>query len=463
MVSNGKMRVALTLAMLCAAFAPQMVRGTDLRWCAVEGKATDGVTELKKCEDMVELLNDLTDSLNNNLHWSCVERSDCHNAALQAGNAELVSLDGGDLFATSRLWDAIPVLAEDYNEQDSGTGGTEYHTVVAMKASQCTETTTLASLKGKKACSTGYRKTAGWRMPIGLLLKRRVMDEVDNECDANNDAESAAAFFSGMCSPGAGDSSVVGDNTALGDKLCSACKSGQDSDFCVAGADAYSGYDGALTCMTEGSGDVAFIKHTTMADHDWSNGDTMNDYKLLCPQGGCQGVDEWATCKWATVPAHAVVVNPTRVGRSTQVLIRQAFEEVQKSAAFKGMFLMDAGTNNNAGDLVFKGSTYRLRGIDNDMLGFMGEAYDVYAELASIETSACAQEAIQNMVEDAASGDGGIPSWGVAVIVVISLVCAGMLALILVMWRSERRGKPLFQPLVMDNPLSNNVRGAMNA
>jgi len=50
-------------------------------------------------------------------------------------------------------------------------------------------------------------------------------------------------------------------------------------------------------------------------------------------------------------------------------------------------------------------------------------------------------------------GGGGIPSWGVGVIVVISLICAGMLALILAMWKYERKGKPLFQPFIMENSL----------
>jgi hypothetical protein len=48
-------------------------------------------------------------------------------------------------------------------------------------------------------------------------------------------------------------------------------------------------------------------------------------------------------------------------------------------------------------------------------------------------------------------GGGGIPSWGVGVIAVISLICAGMLALILAMWKYELKGKPLFQPLIMEN------------
>jgi hypothetical protein len=33
-------------------------------------------------------------------------------------------------------------------------------------------------LQGMKACGTGYRKTAGWRMPIGTLLKKKIMPMV---------------------------------------------------------------------------------------------------------------------------------------------------------------------------------------------------------------------------------------------------------------------------------------------
>ena len=88
--------------------------------------------------------------------------------------------------------------------------------------------------------------------------------QVNNDCSANNDAESAAAFFAGMCSPGA--AAGAGDNQTITDALCSACVSGQGAeDFCVRGADTYQGYDGALTCLENGAGDIAFIKHTTIA------------------------------------------------------------------------------------------------------------------------------------------------------------------------------------------------------
>ena len=90
--------------------------------------------------------------------------------------------------------------------------------------------------------------------------------QINDDCDVNNDAESAAAFFAGMCTPGAPTAVGANGNDAIADTLCSSCKpaSVQGQDFCVKGADTYQGYDGALTCLEEGDGDVAFIKHTTI-------------------------------------------------------------------------------------------------------------------------------------------------------------------------------------------------------
>jgi hypothetical protein len=46
--------------------------------------------------------------------------------------------------------------------------------------------------------------------------------QVNDDCTANNDAESAAAFFGGMCAPGAPEAAPA--NKAVADKLCSACE-----------------------------------------------------------------------------------------------------------------------------------------------------------------------------------------------------------------------------------------------
>jgi len=439
----------LLFVLLCAASFVQVAQGVTLKWCAVEGKERDGVTEKAKCEAMIAILNAET----NDIDFECVERSDCADgSALEAGHAHLVALDGGDLYHTSRTWGAVPVLAENYD--DSGTAA-EYHTVVAMRASSCDDQTTLYSLKNKRACSTGYRKTAGWRMPIGMLMKKRVMPEINDLCDVNNDAESAAAFFQGMCSPGAPTG-----NDAIAETLCSSCKpaSEQGENFCVKGADAYQGYDGALTCLEEGNGDVAFIKHTTIQDHTFRVGSAA-DYKLLCPQGGCMDPDQFELCKWATVPSHAVVVNPSRVGADVRQQLRMLFAGAQDLQPFKNLFFKtEAGSVVNPGDLIFKGSTMKLEMVDSDMISFMGPSYDVYEELEEAENKPCSAEVpvivedVTNIVKEV-TGDDGIPTWGIIVIVVISVIAVAMLTLVLVMVKKERLGSPLFSPLI-ENPLS---------
>ncbi len=49
---------------------------------------------------------------------------------------------------------------------------------------------------------------------------------------------------------------------------------------------------GALRCLVEGGGDVAFVKHTTVAevsdgkrDEWWARNALSGDFELLCPDG----------------------------------------------------------------------------------------------------------------------------------------------------------------------------------
>ena len=59
----------------------------------------------------------------------------------------------------------------------------------------------LTSLEGKKSCHTGARRTAGWNVPIGYLLRTKIMPAVacGNE---ENDFMSASKFFNESCVPG---------------------------------------------------------------------------------------------------------------------------------------------------------------------------------------------------------------------------------------------------------------------
>lgn len=80
---------------------------------------------------------------------------------------------------------------------------------------------------------------------------------------------------------------------------------------------AYGDEGGALRCLMEGNGDVAFVRDTTPIDYAangpkaqaWSS-KAPADLRLLCPAGGCAAVDSYESCSLARAPAYALVGTP---------------------------------------------------------------------------------------------------------------------------------------------------------
>ncbi len=80
-----------------------------------------------------------------------------------------------------------------------------YYAVALTTASTCSalgSNPTLASFRGRRACHTGYRRTAGWVMPVGYMVEANIMPVADKINGVQQDAESVAEFFSQVCAPG---------------------------------------------------------------------------------------------------------------------------------------------------------------------------------------------------------------------------------------------------------------------
>lgn len=87
------------------------------------------------------------------------------------------------------MHEMVPIVGEDY---EVGTPTTSYFAVaVARKNSGIT----FNNLKGKKSCHTGAGKTAGWNVPVGLLLSKNIMP-TDKSCNAYI---AAGKFFNKSC------------------------------------------------------------------------------------------------------------------------------------------------------------------------------------------------------------------------------------------------------------------------
>lgn len=163
---------------------------------------------------------------------------------MSEGKADIVNLDGGNMYAGFNSWGLRPIASEN---NGGGVANGEYYGVAIVPKSFCdgTRNKTLADLKGKRACMTGYRRSVGWNMPIGQMLTRGIIPAVRfilhnmrcctntqpctqsaNTSQVSDDAESAAAFFSKICAVADGNGPLLQLNGTRQqwDQLCTACK-----------------------------------------------------------------------------------------------------------------------------------------------------------------------------------------------------------------------------------------------
>ncbi|KAK6185239.1 hypothetical protein SNE40_007513 [Patella caerulea] len=219
---------------------------------------------------------------------------------IRDGKADLIRVDDTEIYAAGNLYGLIPVAKESFSV-DRNADTFMYKAVVVVKKDGPIKS--LHDLRGRKSCHTGVRKTVGWVIPVSFLFQKRIMSQAD--CD--NTVKSVAAFFQQSCAPGA----FVQINNPGGDNptnVCEIC----DSKTCPTN-DTYSSYLGAFSCLNNGLGEVAFVKHSTIDDAIASGMQVNKEtFRLLCADGSLKHVNEWNKCNWATRPTDVIVTSPDK-------------------------------------------------------------------------------------------------------------------------------------------------------
>jgi melanoma-associated antigen p97 len=128
----------------------------------------------------------------------------------------------------------------------------------------------------------------------------------------------AGEYFGRSCIPGAMDYNY---NTLKTNPraLCLRCYS-KGSDYCSRSQREYFyGDTGAFRCLTEGLGDVAFVRHTSVqANTDGRNTDQwarplrQTDYELICKDGTRKSVEKYEECNLMKVPSKVIMVGGHR-------------------------------------------------------------------------------------------------------------------------------------------------------
>nr|XP_033814105.1 melanotransferrin [Geotrypetes seraphini] len=331
----------------------------NLRWCTLS------TAEIWKCSDMAVAFKNKI--LNPTIQCISGENTEACMKMIQAKQADAITLDGGDIYKAGNIYGLVPAAGERYFDEQYA----NYYAVAVVKKSS-SNAFTINDLRGKKSCHTGYNRTAGWNIPVSVLISKGFI--TPKGCDI---ATAVGEFFSKSCIPGA---NKIGFPT----NLCELCKGDENQKKkCVLGdEEPYFGYGGAFRCLVEDAGDVAFVKYSTVFEYtdgknpaSWAANLKSSDFQLLCPNGARAEVDQYAGCNWAPVPAHAVMVHP-------DINIHAVFGLLDKAQAFFGYgsndtFAMFKSSNYEGKDLLFKDSTIKIVPVEEKTtyLKWLGNEY----------------------------------------------------------------------------------------
>lgn len=284
--------LGLWLLVLCALFhvGSQQRRTPQrpiLKYCTISAH------EQAKCQDWARAVTQIF-SFEYDIECRRAEGKDQCMQLIEDQQADIVSLDSGEMYIAGRYHSLVPIVYEQYAPNNQ----TGYFAVAVVKANANTNIHQLKDLRGRKACFSGVGQLAGWILPIVRLLEENLIDIID----CNNIIQNAANFFGMSCAPNA----LIDKNNPIGtnpQSICALCASGS-----CAGNDVYAHSEGALHCLASG-GDVAFVRHSTVDQLVRTGRYKRQEFALLCPNGGRASIDNYVQCNWGFVPPDAIVIS----------------------------------------------------------------------------------------------------------------------------------------------------------
>ena len=215
--------------------------------------------------------------------------------ALRFGTADIGFMEGGPAWIAWKEYN-LQVLAVETTTANRDT----YYNAAAWVLANSTmaqyhldgddSTDPFAELAGKTSCHTGWLKSAGMLMPMGYMIGNGYVTPVGDSDDINSLRDTINNHFDG--STGAGNAASIPESGGL-----------------------YSGYAGALECLSEGYGDVAFAKGDEFSTvHKYCDNDNSEDN-----EDWCLALDQYVQRPaWGSSPSHPIMYNPDNLDVRTR-------------------------------------------------------------------------------------------------------------------------------------------------
>ncbi|ODM93913.1 Transferrin [Orchesella cincta] len=232
--------------------------------------------------------------------------------------ADFIPLEPEEIYVANRFQKSGFVILGEIRSEEFSTRDFRYEPVAVVRKSS--GITSVSALKGKRSCHTGFGRNAGWKVPFSHLMEKGELSPLCDQITAptpERDLNAVANYFDSACAPGSWVPEKETDKRLKQaySKLCALCK---DPSTCGKD-DPYSNYDGALRCLTENEGDVAWTKMDAVVKFfklkDTTPLTITNEYELLCWDGSTLPLTTDKPCSWAKRPWKAFVAS-SRIGSS---------------------------------------------------------------------------------------------------------------------------------------------------
>ncbi|MDC0962927.1 PhnD/SsuA/transferrin family substrate-binding protein, partial [Euryarchaeota archaeon] len=211
--------------------------------------------------------------------------------ALRFGNADIAFMDGGAAWVGWKEYGLAAMAADQKSD-----GRTYYNAHAWVKADSemalahlddDPETDPFTLLEGKTSCHTGWLKSAGMLLPMGYLIGNEYAPVIGDGDDIESLRNTIYGFFNS-------DASIPDSGTP------------------------YYSYSGAVKCLSDGTGDVAFAKDSTI--DSYCGNEVSEDNEDWCLER-----DQYvALPTFGQAPSHPIMYNPESLDVQTRTAILNA-------------------------------------------------------------------------------------------------------------------------------------------
>ncbi|KAK1120049.1 hypothetical protein K0M31_012778 [Melipona bicolor] len=178
-------------------------------------------------------------------------------------------------------------------------------------------------VKGKRFCHPGLDTTDDWTNAFSTYFEEWV---ILRECNPDktlleNRMNGLSNFFETACIAGPWTADTMYDSKLKSKyrNLCAAC----DNPVGCYTTDTYHGREGALLCLTDNAGDIAWVRLNDTLEHFKDERINKEDYKYLCPDGTTRPVKFDKPCVWITKP-WPVIIARSEIAEKVEMMMRSS-------------------------------------------------------------------------------------------------------------------------------------------